>query len=461
VVVVGAVGLELPRKPYYDKELSFMVSRSYGPGRRDPTYEDKGYDYPAGYVRWTENRNMVAFVDQLAQGQVVVEPLVTHRVSIVEAKKAYDLVTGKAEEPSLAILLTYAHEGGEALSDGRSRVDYRAHGSVEDRSTVGIGLLGAGRFARDVLLPAMGRLDGIELRGVCTASGVRAHHVARRFGFRFATTDEAEILRDASIQAVMIATRHHLHARQIQASLEANKHVFVEKPLCLDVKELDRIEDVYSELARSKDAPILMVGFNRRFAPLARRMKEFLARIDEPLIMNYRVNAGLVPLDHWTQDAEQGGGRIVGEVCHFVDFLIFLAGSLPVRIHAAALPDIGPYRQDNLFVTLELANGSVGTITYVANGASGFPKERVEVFGGGRTAALENFRSLELHRGGRREVFRSRFRQDKGHRHEMAAFIEAIRSGEPSPIPSDELFAATRSTLVVMQCVKKRSSVEI
>jgi predicted dehydrogenase len=259
----------------------------------------------------------------------------------------------------------------------------------------------------------------------------------------------------------VIATRHHLHARQVLAGLEAGKHVFVEKPLCLSEEELLRIEDVYGGLARNRAAPVLMVGFNRRFAPLARRMKERFLRVNEPLVIHYRVNAGPVPLDHWVQDTDEGGGRMLGEVCHFVDFLIFLSGSLPVRVSAAVLPDLGLYKDDNLAATVELADGSIGTITYVANGASRFPKERVEVFGGGATAVLDNFRRLELYRDGSKEVVRARLRQDKGYRDEMAAFVEAIRSGGPAPIPLDQLFAATRGTLALVQCVKTRSPVLI
>jgi predicted dehydrogenase len=229
----------------------------------------------------------------------------------------------------------------------------------------------------------------------------------------------------------------------------------------LNEKELRRIEGVYGELPKNRAARVLTVGYNRRFAPMARRLKEFVAWIGEPLVVNYRVNAGLVPLDHWVHDPEQGGGRILGEVCHFVDFITFVTGFLPVRASAAALPDLGQYREDNLSATIELENGSIGTITYVAGGSSGFPKERVEVFGGGMTAVLDNFRSLELVRGGRKKHHRSRLRQDKGHREEMAAFIEAVWDGGPPPIHITELFAVTRCTLALVECLKTRTPVRI
>jgi predicted dehydrogenase len=360
-------------------------------------------------------------------------------------------------------LFTYESNESKTTTAKPARVDYRAGESeaLGRKPIPGIGLIGAGQFASAVLLPALKKLGGIELRGVCTSSGVKASHVARKFDFRFGTTDEGEILRDADIHAVVIATRHHRHAQQVLDSLEAGKHVFVEKPLCLNEEELYRIEGFYGELSKNRAAPVLTVGYNRRFAPMARRLKKFFAWIGEPLVANYRVNAGLVPLDHWVHDPEQGGGRIRGEVCHFVDFIIFVTGSLPVRVSASALPDIGQYKEDNLSATIELANGSIGTITYVAGGSSAFPKERVEVFGGGTTAVLDNFRSLELARGGRKKHHRSRLRQDKGHREEMAAFIDAVRNGGPPPIPIKELFAGTRCTLALVECLKTRSPVQI
>jgi predicted dehydrogenase/threonine dehydrogenase-like Zn-dependent dehydrogenase len=435
VVAVGAVGLDLPRKPYYDKELVFRVSRSYGPGRYDADYEERGRDYPYGYVRWTENRNMEAFLGQAAAGRVTVAPLVTHRYAIGEAGKAYELISGSGKEPYLGILLTYPEEpevtGRIRLAGGDTP---RAGGG----EGVTIGFLGAGSFATGVLIPALKKAGGIGLGGVCTSSGVSARHAAATFGFPYATTDQGEILGDPAVNAVAVCTRHHLHARQVVAALRAGKHVFVEKPLCLTPEELREITDL---LRSPEQAPLLMVGYNRRFAPLAVAMREFLAGGREPLAVHYRVNAGPIPHGHWVHDPESGGGRIVGEVCHFVDFLIWLTGSLPAAIHASVLPDGGRYRRDNLAVLLTLADGSAGTISYTANGDKAFPKERVEASGGGRVAVLDNFRSLELWKNGRRTVSRSRFSQEKGHRQEWEAFRRAVVENLPSPTPLEQVVA--------------------
>lgn len=479
VVAVGEVGMEIPRKTYYEKELTFRVSRSYGPGRYDPGYEEEGHDYPVGFVRWTERRNMEAFLQQLSQGKVRVGRLITHRFPVEEAPKAYDLITAKGNEESLGIVLTYPEElSGMDVRGGGSAPGLRAEaggvaggsGSRRDvgkaarggRAVVRIGLIGAGEFARGTLIPAMKRVSGVELVGVCTATGVKARHVADRFGFRYATTEEGGILGDPEIDAVVIATRHHLHARQVIAGLEAGKHVFVEKPLCLSEEELRQIEGVHAgQRVQGQGGPLLMVGYNRRFAPMARSLREFLGHLTGPLVMHYRVNAGYIPLDHWVHDLGQGGGRIIGEVCHFVDFLTFLARALPRRVFARALPNEGRYEDDNVVATLEFANGSLGTITYVAGGDRAFPKERVEVFGGGSTAVLDNFRSLELFRDGRRTKMRSRLGQDKGHRSEWEAFVDAIKSGGQPPIPREEIFSTASATMGIVAATRKGTVVEL
>ncbi len=274
--------------------------------------------------------------------------------------------------------------------------------------------------------------------------GVSARRAAGKFGFQYATTDEAGLIGDDRINTVLVGTRHNLHARQVLAALAAGRHVFVEKPLCLTGVELDRIEQAY---AGSGPRPLLMVGYNRRFAPLSVRLRAFAAGMGEPLLVHYRVNAGHIPAEHWVHDPEVGGGRVIGEVCHFIDYLIFLSGSLPARARGRLLPDGGRYRGDNLQVLVEMADGSVGTILYAANGDRSFPKERVEVFGGGMTAVLDNFRSLSLSRGGRTATTRCRLTQDKGHRGELTAFLDAVRAGGPSPIPFGELVASTRTTI--------------
>ncbi len=454
VVAVGALGMDIPRKPYYEKELTFRVSRSYGPGRYDPEYEEGGRDYPIGYVRWTENRNLEAFVRQVALGAVRTEPLVTHRFPVTEALGAYDLITGKSGGSFLGVLLTYAGR----TADLRRKIEVRS-GTRAAEGSVRVGMLGAGGFATGVLLPAMQSIPGLELVGIAAATGLSARHAAERYGFRFAATDESAVIGDPEINTLAVVTRHHLHARQVLAGLQAGKHVFVEKPLCLTRMELDEIVALRGSL---EPGPLLMVGYNRRFAPLALRLREFLGGLGEPPVITCRVNAGYLPLSHWTQDPRQGGGRIIGEVCHFVDFLTFLSGALPVRVYARSLPDLGRYREDNIQVVVEFANGAVGTITYTAAGDKAFPKERVEVFAAGGAAVLDNFRVLETVHNGRRKVTRSRFGQDKGHRGEWEAFARAITTPDAGPpIPFPELAAVTLATLGIRESLASAQPVEV
>jgi predicted dehydrogenase len=468
VVAIGAVGLDIPRKIYYEKEISFVNSRSYGPGRYDPSYEEAGRDYPIGYVRWTEGRNLEAFVDLLSSGRLDVRPLITHRFPIERAPQAYELITAKGGDPFLGVLLTYpqpsdSHSLGRVVNTGAAD---RPGEARQSPAGVRLGVLGAGNFAKAVLLPALSKLPGLELVGVVSASGTSAQHAARRFGFRYAASDEMQVLEDAQVNTIAVLTRHNLHARQVLAALRAGKHVFCEKPLALNQEELDEITAQLDEsrLDRQQSQPassLLMVGFNRRFAPLALRLKAFLAGRQEPLYAHYRVNAGYLPPAHWLHDPEQGGGRLVGEGCHFIDFLSFLVGEPPVAVSAQALPDAGRYREDNLALTFSFADGSVGTLSYLANGDKAFPKERLEVFCAGRAAALDDFRSLEMAQDGRRQGVRTRLRQDKGHRGEWEAFCAAILSGGPPPIPYSHVLGVTRATFAAVEAQRSGEKVKI
>lgn len=435
VVAVGAVGTTLPRQPYFEKELEFRISRSYGPGRYDPDYEEKGHDYPADYVRWTENRNLQAFLGLLAQGKVDVLPLISHRFDIGEAARAYDLISGRTGTPFLGVVLRYS---GDAVL--QATVPLRA-ALPAAQGRVGVGVLGAGSFATGVLLPALEATGRVSFQAVCTSRGVTARHAAQKFQAAYCTTDEQQVLADPAVQAVVIGTRHNLHARQVLAALRMGKHVFCEKPLCLNEQELGEICAAY----RGSNA-VLMVGFNRRFAPMVRQMREFFAGAPEPKVIQVRVNAGALPISSWIQDPAQGGGRILGEVCHFVDLVQHLAGSRVERVYARALPNQGKYADDNVAITLELADGSVGQIAYVANGDRSLGKERVEMFCGGASVVLDDYRRLELVRNGRRTTVHSRLRQDKGHRQECEAFVEALRAGKPTPIAFEEIVAATLAT---------------
>jgi predicted dehydrogenase len=440
VVATGQIGTRIPRRTYYEKELDFRISRSYGPGRYDPEFEEHGHDYPVAYVRWTETRNMEAFLELLAASRLDVLPLITHRFPIERAAEAYDLLAGKAQERYLGVLITYDGE-----TQPRPTVELQARAATAVAGKVGIGLIGAGSFATAVLAPALQRVPGVELAGVCAATGASARHAGEKFGFRYCTTETQQILADAAVQAVVIATRHHLHARQVTAALHAGKHVFVEKPLAISESELDEVL-----AAAQHNAGILMVGFNRRFAPLAGRLKKFFAPVREPLLVHYRANAGRIPAEHWTQHPEQGG-RIVGEACHFVDFAGWLIGENPVSVTAESLPQGGAHPPDNVILTLRYPNGSLAVVHYIASGDRRLGKERVEVHGGGRSGVLEDFRRLELCGGERRVVERSWLSQDKGHSAECEAFVRAVQQGGPSPIPLADLAATTRATLLAVK----------
>ena len=472
VCAVGTVGMDLERKLYYEKELDFRISRSYGPGRYDSAYEQKGRDYPIGHVRWTETRNMEVFLRFLAEDKLRLGPLITHRFPIDEATRAYDLIMGRTNEPSLGILLTYSAASYElratskqnpSLLEGRgSKLEAVAPSlaaslpeghavstsPAKKANTVGLAVLGAGNFAQNVLLPALKEIPQISFQGVCNATGPRSRSAAGKFGFAYCANSEAEILQDSNIGAVLIATRHHLHASQTLAALNAGKSVFCEKPLCLTESELAAIVRAMSRFgSHSSHRPQLMVGFNRRFAPMAAQVKEFLSEVHEPLAMHYRVNAGFIPSDHWVNDPELGGGRILGEVCHFVDFLSFLAGACPVEVQAQSVGNAGQYSMDNIVAQLRFPNGTLGTITYVASGDKSASKERVEIFGGASVAILEDFRQLELVRNGRKRTERARLEQDKGHKAEMQAFVDALLGKTAPPIPFEEIVGSTLATL--------------
>jgi predicted dehydrogenase/threonine dehydrogenase-like Zn-dependent dehydrogenase len=471
VIAVGAVGLQIPRKIYFEKELSFINSRSYGPGRYDPTYEEGGQDYPIGYVRWTEGRNLEAFVDLLASRQVDIDPLITHRFPIDQAPQAYELITGKREAPFLGVLLTYDDSGkfGEekhkifAQSPTVTQISPEKPPRVQP-ITISLGLLGAGNFATAVMLPALSKIKDIALIGVASGTGLSAQNAAQRYKFHYATSDESQIINDSAINTIAILTRHHLHAQQVITALKAGKHVFCEKPLAITPQELEEIFIVLNTVQGTVTSgsaepapvisPVLTVGFNRRFSPFALQLAEFLSERQEPLIVRYRVNAGYLPLTHWLHDPAIGGGRIVGEGCHFIDFLTFLVGEPPSTVSAMGLPDAGRYREDNVHLALTFPDGSIGTLEYLANGDKAFPKERLEVFTGGQVGVLDDFRSLELVKNGKRRKYQSRLRQDKGHIGEWEAFKSAIANHGPPPILYEHLFAISRASFAAVKALR-------
>lgn len=451
VVVVGAVPTGFDRDPHwYLKELELRMSCSYGPGRYDLAYEEKGIDYPAAYVRWTEKRNMEAFQDLVHSKRINIDYLTTHEVPLEKAPKAYDMIVNRSE-PFLGILIKYDVE--KPLE--KSRVEVRPSSPV---TKVGIAFIGAGSYAQGNLLPNLPKNDqDITCRGVMTSSGTTSKRVAERFGFEFCTSDEQDILGTQDVNTVFIATRHDTHGEYVLKALKAGKNVFVEKPLCLTESELAEIEKVYQTQAPSPQPPLLTVGFNRRFAPLALLLKGKIG--SGPMSMIYRVNAGAIPADSWIQDKEIGGGRIIGEVCHFIDFLTFLNGSLPVSVSAVALPD--PHNlQDTVNINLSFENGSIGTVSYFANGAKSLDKEYVEAYRSGMTAVLHDFRRLEIH--GKGSAFKKKlFSQDKGQKEMVRTFLTAIKQGGQPPIPFADILAVTRSTFAALESLRTRATVKI
>ena len=452
VVVVGDVGMELERRPFFEKEIELVVSRSYGPGRYDPSYEERGIDYPPAYVRWTERRNMLSFLELVARGDVAVEPLITHSFPIEQAAAAYDIVTGKNKAPAIAIALTY-----EGPLEKPSQVVLKAPAAASRTSErVRLGVIGAGQFAQGVLLPAFKR-QGVAFQSFCTASGFTSRSVAERYGATACTSDPREVIHDPAVDAVVIATRHDQHAPLVLEALRAGKAVFTEKPLCIKPEELAEL----CAFAAEHGPPRLAVGFNRRFSPLARAAREFFANREEPLSIAYRVNAGTFPPETWVFDPQVGGGRLIGEACHFVDMICFLAGALPNRIFAEriASPGEGAPNRDSVLMSLRLADGSVGTLHYLANGDPSLAKEYVEVFGAQRAALLDNYRSLSLFSGNRKRK-RRLLNQQKGFAEETAAFVSAVRSGGPMPIPFEQLVAVTQATFLALESLSTGVPVE-
>ncbi len=443
VVLVGVTGMEVPRKEYYEKELTLMVSRSYGPGRYDRQYEEYGHDYPAGYVRWTENRNLEAFLDLVAAGRVRPEALTTHRFAIADALAAFEMVLAN-RQPHLGVVLTYA-QGAEGASPA-GRIELARPAKVRAKATVGVSFVGAGSFARAVLLPNLAKLPGVELRGIASASGVSARSAGQKFGFAFCASAEEELLADDRTDAVFIVTPHSQHAGAACRALEAGKAVFCEKPLAIDAEQLAA---VCRALAESDGR--LMVGFNRRFSPLAGELKAFFAGRG-PLTMVYRCNAGRLPGDHWLSGAAEGG-RIIGEACHFFDFSAFLADAEPVEVYAAGLGTSGS--ADEAQITVRYGDGSVGHLVYTAEGPASFSKERVEVFAGGAVGVIDDFRALWLEAEGGRPRRRRLFRADKGHAAELRAVVEALRGGQGMPISPQSLVATTATALAAVESLRQ------
>src|SRR5678815_879353 len=447
-------GMDIPRAPFFSRELKLIISMSYGPGRYDPEYEERGHDYPLPYVRWTEKRNIESFLELIAEKRINVERLTTHRFSITEADRAYQLISGELNEPNLGVVLNYDPEAEVAR---KVSLGARSTGPVRKSETaIVLGVIGAGGYVPAMLLPHF-KTEGVEFRAITTASGISAHDVGKRFGFAYAVSSAEEVLDDTNVNLIVIGTRHDLHAELARKALERNKNVFVEKPLALDDEQLDAVLE-----AAGRSTGRLMVGFNRRFSPLAQRAKEFFHSRDTPLSMLYRVNAGRIPKEHWTQNAEEGGGRIVGEVCHFIDLMQFLTGAPPVSVFAESVSAKSNkiVDADSVFITLRFADGSNGSIAYLSEGDKALAKERVEIFGAGRVFVLDDFRRASLYKDGREEQITLKA-QDKGQQEQVRAVCASVLQGGTALISLDELAATTRATFRVLDSLRERQPFEI
>lgn len=449
VVVVGLVGMDVPRNLFYAKEIELRLSRSYGPGRYDAEYEEKGTDYPIGYVRWTEKRNMEAFLQLVAEGKVNTDLLTSHRFEIARAPEAYDLILNGGER-YCGIVLDYSNSSDASATRHARITKPLAAGEA------GISFIGAGNFARGVLLPIIKRQTKLQLLGVGAATGLSAKNTAEQFGFSYSTTDYREILADENSQLVFIATRHDSHAQMAAEALRRGKHVFVEKPLAITEESL---RDVIAAARESNG--LLMVGYNRRFAPVAKEIKESFSSRSGPMTIVYRVNAGQLASDHWTHDSDEGGGRIIGEVCHFIDFVQYLTDALPVRVSAerVARRAAGAV-DDSAVISMSMSDGSVSSIVYAARGDSSLAKEHIEIFCDGNVATIDDFKSGTLIRNRKTTKVGGRA-QDKGHAAEIAAFVEAARAGSTSPISLESLAATTLASLAAVESANTGSSVAI
>lgn len=436
VIVVGAVKMDIPRDPdFYRKELELKMSCSYGPGRYDNAYEEDGHDYPFAYVRYTEQRNMETFLDLISQGTVKLNNLITHTFDISDAEKAYDIVLGKVEEPHIGILLAYP----ESETKKTSLVSVQSN-SI---SNINIGFIGAGSFAQSYLIPYT-KNEGASLDTVVTTKGITAKNVATKFGFNNASSEAKDILSNSQINTVFIATPHNSHASYTMEALKAGKNVFVEKPLAMSYEELEEVKKVYQENNQK-----LMVGFNRRFSPIAEKIKSEFKGNGEPKVVNIRVNAGFLPKEHWTQHKEIGGGRIIGEMCHFIDLMQYFTDAKPVKVYAASIKTDNQNltSEDNISITVSFSDGSIGNLLYLGNGDKSLQKELIEVFSGGKAGRIHDFRKGDFHKGNKQIKLKL---DGKGHKQEVEAFLKSLKENTEAPIPFESIYLTTLTTFKVL-----------
>ncbi len=451
VVVVGAVKMDIPRKDYYNKELSLKLSRSYGPGRYDYSYEEAGNDYPFSYVRWTENRNMDAFIQLIAKNKINIKQLITHRFDIAQARDGYKLISGTTDEKFMGVILNY-NQTTNRIKETTTEVKLT---SPNQNCETNIGFIGAGGFASGVLLPNMKQVGGYNFKSIVSGSGISADSSSERFGFESTVSTTNELMQNKDIGTVFIANRHNQHADLVLEAMQNDKSVFVEKPLCMNQEELNKIITQYN-----RNQPRMMVGFNRRFAPIIKEIKQKLQENDYPLSMYYRVNGGFIPSGTWIQDAETGGGRIIGEVCHFVDLLSYITDSPICKVEAEslAMPDERFRSDDNIQITLRFENGSVGTINYVASGNTKVSKEYLEIFGGGMAITMDDFRTLTIADDKNTKIDKKQS-QDKGHNAMLKSFCESLKQKSASPIPFTEIVNGTEATFAILESLSQGGAI--
>jgi len=436
VIVVGAVKMDIPRDPdFYRKELELKMSCSYGPGRYDVSYEEDGNDYPYAYVRWTEQRNMEAFLDLISQGSLNLKPLTTHVFDIIDAEKAYDIVLGKVQEPHIGILLKYGQN-----KDKNNTIYSVASNPIKD---INIGVIGAGSFAQSYLIPNA-KSFGASLDTVVTSKGITSKNVAQKFSFNNSSSEANDVFSNKDINTVFIATPHNSHANYVIESMKAGKNVFVEKPLAMNYEELEDVKNTYE-----KSKSNLMVGFNRRFAPVSIAIKKEFKNIGEPKVINIRVNAGFIPKEHWTQNENLGGGRIIGEMCHFIDLMQYFTDAKPVKVYADCIDttNVKLKADDNIAITIKFDDGSLGSLVYLANGDKSLPKELIEVYAGGKTGRIHDFRSGDFHAGNKSVKLKL---DGKGHKQEVQEFLTSLKEGMQSPISFESIYLTTKTTFKIV-----------
>lgn len=446
VVVIGDVGMNIPRRAYYDKEIEIKLSRSYGPGRYDLSYEEGGIDYPYAYVRWTENRNMQSVMDLLNRKRLNLDILTSHKIDINNALDAYNIIEGKRKEKFLGIVIKY--DKHKRLIRGpiiRNKI-------LKKDGPIKLGVIGAGNFGKAFLIPAFNRQKEICFAGIVTASGVSAASMAKKYDMDIISSDPEDLIQNPRINALLIASRHDSHASYVIRGIEEDKAVFVEKPLAITKNELNEINKLYHQKIQEGKTPLLTVGYNRRFSPLAVEAKKLFIKTNEPISIIYRINAGEIPRSEWIHDPMQGGGRIIGEVCHFIDFITYMVGETPYSISGTSLQKDGKPVDDVVTITLEYLNGSIGTIHYFSNGSTAMRKEYIEIFSGNISAELINFKKLKVY-GAKALGKKYYLNQQKGYDQEASAFVKSFLSGGNPPIPFEQLYFTTLTSLLAKEAI--------